>query len=304
MRLSIPLVLTACVVSLNLGVTRTARAQAPDAPPAIRTYKTVDGVDLKVHTFGPPTRDLIPRPTIVFLHGGGWNVGSPEWAYSQARRYAAKGLTAIAVQYRLSDFKATTPLEAMADTRDALRWIRTHAKDLRVDPQKVAVYGWSAGGHLGVSAMLFDDVRTDGVRAAPDALVLMSPAVSVASSGYLRSLLLGRAENAAISPAEHVRAGMPPMMIFSGDEDVVTPNGAAGRFCTAVQAVGGRCDLHVYPGVGHLLTRKLDRESQEMGPFDPDPATIADTFAKADAFLVGLGWCTGSSSRCSLQNQR
>ena len=116
------------------------------------------------------------------------------------------------------------------------------------------------------------------------------PAVSVSSSGYLRSLLLGRAENAAISPVDHVRAGMPPLIIFSGDQDVVTPNGAAGRFCTAVKAAGGRCELHVYPGVGHLLTRKLDRESQEMGPFDPDPATIADTFEKADAFLASLGF--------------
>lgn len=85
----------------------------------------------------------------MFLHGGGWNVGSPEWAYSQARRYAAKGLTAIAVQYRLSDFKAITPLDAMADTRDAIRWIRAHANELRVDPRKVAVY---AGRPAAISA--------------------------------------------------------------------------------------------------------------------------------------------------------
>jgi acetyl esterase len=279
MRLSIPTVLSACVV--GLGLTRAAWAQTPtpppDAPPAIRTYKTVGGVDLAVHVFGPPTRDLKPRPTIVLLHGGGWNVGSPEWTYSQARRYAAKGLTAIAIQYRLSDFQAITPLDAMADTRDAMRWIRTHARELRVDPRKIAIYGWSAGGHLGVSATLFDDAPKGSVSGAPDALVLMSPAVSVTSSGYLRSLLLGRAENTTISPADHVRAGMPPMIIFSGDQDVVTPNGAAGRFCTAVKTAGNRCELHVYPGVGHLLTRKLDREAQEMGPFDPDPATIADT---------------------------
>jgi acetyl esterase len=292
MRLWIRSAARAFALAISVSQPSPAHAQAavPDAPSAIRTYKTVDGVELKAHVFGPPTRDLKPRPTLVFLHGGGWNVGSSEWAYERARRYAAKGLTAIAIQYRLSDFKTITPLDAMADTRDAIRWIRTHAQELRVDPRKVAVYGWSAGGHLGVSAMLFDDARTDGVGAAPNALVLMSPAVSVSSSGYLRSLLLGRAENAAISPAEHVRAGMPPMIIFSGEQDLVTPNGPAGRFCDAVKGAGGRCELHVYPGVGHLLTRKLDRESQEMGPFDPDPATIADTFEKADAFLASLGY--------------
>jgi acetyl esterase len=290
MRPSIAVVGLAACVAFVLPAAGVARAQAPDAPPTIRTYKTVGDVELKAHVFGPPTRDLKPRPAIVFFHGGGWNVGSPEWAYSQARRYAARGLTTIAIQYRLSDFKTITPLDAMADTRDAIRWIRANARELRVDPGKIAVYGWSAGGHLGVSAALFDDVRSDRASSAPNALVLMSPAVSVASSGYVRSLLAGKAESAAISPVEHVRPGMPPMIVFSGERDVVTPNGAAVRFCDAVKAARGRCELHVYPGVGHLLTRRLDRESQEMGPFDPDPATIADTFAKADAFLASLGF--------------
>ena len=281
-----------CALAISTSLPPGARAQAPvpDAPPAIRTYKTIDGVELKAHVFGPLARVSKPLPTLVFFHGGGWNAGSPEWAYARARRYASKGLTTIAIQYRLSDFKTITPLDAMADTRDAIRWVRTHSQELRVDPRRVAVYGWSAGGHLGVSAMLFDDPRTDGVSAAPDALVLLSPAVSVSSSGFLRSLLLGRADNAAISPTDHVRAGMPPMLIFNGDQDVVTPIGAVRRFCDAVKTAGGRCELHVYPGVGHLLTRKLDRESQEMGPFDPDPATIADTYAKADAFLAALGY--------------
>ncbi len=293
MRLWISSAACVCTLAVSVSLPPAARAQpavAADAPTAIRTYKTVDGVELKAHVFDPPTRDAKPHPALVFFHGGGWNAGSPEWAYARARRFAAKGLTAIAIQYRLSDFKTITPLDAMADTRDAIRWIRAHAQELRVDSRKVAVYGWSAGGHLGVSAMLFDDARTDGVSAAPDALVLLSPAVSVSTSGFLRALLLGRAENAAISPTDHVRAGMPPMIIFNGDQDVVTPIGAARRFCDAVKTAGGRCDLHVYPGVGHLLTRKLDRESQEMGPFDPDPATIADTFEKADAFLASLGF--------------
>ena len=292
MRLWIASATSVCALTVSVSLPPAARAQAvaPEAAPAIRTYKTADGVELKAHVFAPVTPDAGPRPAIVFFHGGGWNAGSPEWAYERARRYAAKGLTAIAIQYRLSDFKTITPLDAMADTRDAIRWIRAHAQELRVDSRKVAVYGWSAGGHLGVSAMLFDDARTDGVSAAPDALVLLSPAVSVSTSGFLRALLLGRAENAAISPTDHVRAGMPPMIIFNGDQDVVTPIGAARRFCDAVKTAGGRCDLHVYPGVGHLLTRKLDRESQEMGPFDPDPATIDDTLAKADAFLASLGY--------------
>src|SRR5688572_8038477 len=148
-------------------------AQAPEAPPTIRTYKTVGGTELKLHIFGPPTRDLKPRPTIVFIHGGGWNVGSPEWTYARARGYAAKGLTTIAVQYRLADFKTITPRHSMEDTRDAIRYIRTHAHELRVDPARIAVYGWSAGGHLGAAAFTFDDTPKGGVSAAPNALILL-----------------------------------------------------------------------------------------------------------------------------------
>ena len=88
MRLWIPFAASVCTLALSMSLPPAARAQAavPDAPPAIRTYKTVDGVELKAHVFGPPTGDLKPRPALVFLHGGGWNAGSPEWAYARARR--------------------------------------------------------------------------------------------------------------------------------------------------------------------------------------------------------------------------
>lgn len=268
---------------------------AQDAAPDIRTYKAVAGTELKLHVFKPSGSATAPRPAMILLHGGGWNAGRPEWTHDRAKAYASRGMVAIGVQYRLSDFKTITPLDAMADTRDAIRWVRSHAGELGVDPARIAVYAWSAGGHLGVSAFLFDDAPAGTVSAAPNALVLMSPAVSIASSGYVRALLAGRAEPSSISPAEHVRRGMPPVVIFNGDMDLVTTVGGATRFCDAVKATGGRCDLHVYPGVGHLLTRKLDRESQERGPFEPDPKDILDTHAKGDAFLVSLGYLTPAS---------
>jgi acetyl esterase/lipase len=143
-------------------------ARAQDAAPDIRTYKTVDGADLKLHVFKPSGTFTAPRPAMVLLHGGGWNVGGPEWTYDRAKAYASRGMVAIGVQYRLSNFKTITPLDAMADTRDAIRWVRSHAGELGVDPARIAVYAWSAGGHLGVSAFLFADVRTDGVSASPN----------------------------------------------------------------------------------------------------------------------------------------
>lgn len=282
--------IAACLMLVSPPLLTSVGAQEAEPPPTIRSYKTVGSADLKVHIFDPAGRDDRPRPALVLLHGGGWNVGEPEWAYSQARRYAAKGLVAIAVQYRLADFQTITPLDAIADTRDAIRWVRTHSNELHVDPDRIAVYAWSAGAHLALAAMLFGEQAPDQPSAAANAFVFLSPAVSVATSGYMRSLLVGRADPESISPLEHVRSGMPPILIANGDKDVVTPVSAARRFCEAVTQANGRCELHEYNGVGHLLTRTLDRHSQEMGPFDPDPAFVADHFARADAFLAGLGY--------------
>src|SRR5580698_4799404 len=87
--------------------------------PSIRTYKTVGTTNLKAHIFMPAdAAKTQSRAAIVLLHGGGWNAGSPEWTYDDARHYASLGLVAIAGEYRLSDQKTITPLEAMADIRD------------------------------------------------------------------------------------------------------------------------------------------------------------------------------------------
>jgi acetyl esterase/lipase len=125
-----------CALSAGVVLAAASPARAQDAAPdAIRTYKTVDGTELKLHVFKPSATATTPRPAMVLLHGGGWNVGSPEWTYDRAKRYASRGMVAIGVQYRLSDFKTITPLDAMADTRDAIRWVRSHAGELGVDPR-------------------------------------------------------------------------------------------------------------------------------------------------------------------------
>jgi acetyl esterase len=116
--------------------------------PSVRTYKAVGGTELKAHIFVPEAAVAGKlRAAIVLLHGGGWTAGSPEWMYGDAQRYAGLGMVAIAGEYRLSDQKNITPLEAMGDVRDLMRWVRQNAADLAIDPQRIAIYGVSAGGH-------------------------------------------------------------------------------------------------------------------------------------------------------------
>ncbi|HJV22781.1 MAG TPA: alpha/beta hydrolase fold domain-containing protein [Holophagaceae bacterium] len=257
------------------------------APPRLFTYKTVGGVALQAHIF-EPSSSTEPRPAILLFHGGGWNMGDATWVYPSARRFAALGFVAVAVEYRLSDERQVTPLEAMADARDAFRWVRSQATPLRISPRKVVGYGVSAGGHLVVAAAL---VTPKGVQpdasAVPDAMVLYSPAVAISRSEWVRKLLLDHAQPSEISPDQHVRPGLPPTLITQGQEDGVTPFAGAVLFTRAMKAAGNTCELQRHSGLGHLLTRNL--EEQEWG-FDPDPVAREAAYREEEAFLSRQGF--------------
>jgi len=272
------------------AVAPAARAEST-APtdPAVHVYARVDGVDLEAHVFAPPPGAArARRPAIVLFHGGGWSIGEPAWGYARARHFAERGLVAVAAQYRLSDQKTVTPLEAMADARAVIRWMRREADALGIDPARVAAYGWSAGGHLAASAAIFDELDPDQpLSSSPNALVLVSPAVSLASDKWVQGLLLGRVDVRAISPADHVRARLPPTLVLQGDVDTVTPLAGAQLFCDRMRAAGNACELHVYTGYGHLFTPAGVRDDEMP---KADPAIAADALGRADEFLRSLGF--------------
>jgi acetyl esterase/lipase len=257
--------------------------------PIAHVYATMDGVELKAYVFSPQSEKTSkPRAVIVLFHGGGWAEGEPAWAFSRAQHFATRGMVAIAAQYRLSDQKAITPFEAMADARAVIRRMRSQAVSLGVDPNRIAAYGWSAGAHLAASAAIFDDAQsTASIRAAPNALVLVSPAVSFGSDKWAQRLLGSRASIQAISPDEHIRKGLPPTILLQGREDTVTPLAGVQLFRDRMRAAGNQCDLYVYDGVGHLITPASMRDD---GNPNPDPAIQAAAFAKADQFLKSLGF--------------
>jgi len=251
------------------------------------TYRTIDGRPLKMHIFMPARRSATSIAAAVLgFHGGGWTAGSPEWVFPASQRFAQLGMVGIAVEYRLSG-GATTPIEALADTCAALAWTRLNAARLGIDAHRVAAYGVSAGGQLASAAATLGCGNADGSigNGGPDALLLWSPAVDVADSGWLQKLLLGRAQARDLSPVEHVPARVAPTSIVQGAADNLTRLGGAARFCESARRNGSRCELNVYPNVGHLLTRNLKDQEDN---FDPDPVARADGIAKHTAFLRSL----------------
>jgi acetyl esterase len=171
-----------------------AQAAAGPASPDIRVYKTVGAAKLTAHVFHPSqASDGKCAPAILLFHGGAWVAGSPEWVYEAAERYAQYGAVAIAAEYRLSDQKTVTPLDSLADARDILRWTQTNDAELGIDPDHMAAHGVSAGCQLASALATIDDTQHPRTLAAPSAVVMISPAVSVTHDGWFERLLLDKA---------------------------------------------------------------------------------------------------------------
>jgi acetyl esterase len=257
--------------------------------PRAYIYREFDGQKLNAYVFLPPDEGSRKKTSAVLLfHGGGWNTGSAEWTFGDARRFAALGMVAVAVDYRLSEGK-NTPIEALDDTCSAFRWVRRHAEEFNIDPNRVAGHGVSAGGHLVAAAATVDipGDKADSTSSKPDLLLLWSPALDVAADGWFLKMLQGRANASDYSPMEHAGASTPPTSIVHGEKDTLTPLSGSKRFRDRVMQSGGVCELNVYPGVGHLLTRNL---ANQVNDFDPDPKFKADGKARHERFLRERGY--------------
>lgn len=266
-----------------------AKAKAPDAvdtlakdlqPSRVLVYKKIGGRELQMHVFEPEGfKAGDKRACYLIIHGGGWTGGAPPRMYPFAAHYAKLGLVGISMSYRLHSAKTgVSVFDCVKDARSAVRYIRAHAAELGIDPQKIVVSGGSAGGHLAVSTALFDKVNEEGddltISATPAALVLLFPVIDTSKEGYGQTKIGERWQE--LSPAHNVRAGLPPTLIFHGTGDTVTPFAGAKAFHEAMLKVGNRCELDINEGGAH-------------GYLMRDKVLFDDTMKKTDAFLKSLG---------------
>ena len=221
--------------------------------PEITRYKTLENGDsLALHIFKPQDiKGGEKRPAIVYFFGGGWKLGTPIQFYRECAYYASKGMVAISVDYRIEYLHHSTPFESFEDAKDAICWLRSHASDYQLDPDKIAVAGGSAGGHL---AAALGTIGSDGAVPAgyrPNLSVLYYPVIDMVSRGYGFPEIERDFEK--ISPIHHVSKATPSTLILLGTKDPIVSVKAVESYRDKLLQNGVYCKLHLFEGAGHPI---------------------------------------------------
>lgn len=235
------------------------------------TYKSIAGHrPLKLDLYVPPPGPR-PHPMVVWIHGGGFELGNPraDWTWGDWRtvlaELAARGYVVAGVSYRLS---AEAPFPAaLEDVQEAVRFLRQHAVKWSADPSTVIAWGLSAGG--GLSALL-GATCAGGVPLAAGADGACVQGVvdwfgptdfeadeRMAASPNVRRFL-GCVEQActherlrAASALHQIRPGLPPYQIVQGGADPLVTPAHSQRLGEALSKAGVKNEVVVYPGLAH-----------------------------------------------------
>jgi acetyl esterase/lipase len=271
--------LFALVQAARAAVPETTPESLPGSEPHV--YRALEPVPLRLHVFKPAGWNASDaRPAFVFFFGGGWTTGTPARAGAAWARVAAEwGRVGIAPDYRTRRRFDTSPLEAVADARAAVRWVQEHANELGVDPARIVVGGNSAGGHValwtGIGASPPGSSADESPVSRPVALVLTS-AVSDTSllSGYTPARFGEHAM--ALSPLHQLDDAVPPVLAFHGDADKTVPYAQAVALHERLRAMGRESELVTVPGGSHGYANDL-------------PEWRDETRERVREFLSGLG---------------
>jgi acetyl esterase/lipase len=243
-------------------------------------YKQSDETELKLHIFYPEGHEASDRrPVIVFFFGGGWVSGSPNQFFPHCEYLASRGMVAVSAEYRVRSRNKTTPKECVEDGKSAIRWIRKHAGELGIDPNRIAAGGGSAGGHVAAAAGTLKGFEAEGedlgISSRPNALVLFNPVFDNGPGGYGHKRVKDYWET--ISPMHNIDKNTPPTLVLLGTEDELIPIATAEEYQRRMEDLNLRCDLHFY-------------EDQIHGFFNYGRGFYEKPLQDMDKFLTSIGY--------------
>ena len=257
------------LVILAIAVRSSATAQ--EAADVSKTwdivYSSAGDAELRLDLVQPVAAKA-PGPAVVVIHGGAWREGAKEENRKLLVDFARRGYVAISPQYRFCP-KDRFPAQVV-DVKAAVRWLRSNASSLKVDPSRIGAMGFSAGGHLALMLGLtgpgdgFDaGVPASAPSSRVQAVVGFYPPVDLAAADFTdfaKSLVtdfLGASAKerpdlaAKASPVTFLDRGDAPVLLFHGTGDELVPESQAVRFARALTAAGVRGRVELLVGAKH-----------------------------------------------------
>lgn len=231
-------------------------------------YGTFGGVPVHLDVWRNQ-RNHLPKPTLLYIHGGGWVFGDKGGAPNAFLPFIERGWNVVNVEYRMAP-NALAPA-AVQDVRCALRWTVQHSREYEFDTNEIVAMGHSAGGHLALmegltpaGSLLDSNCPAD----ANDPPLHVAAVINWFGITDVADLLdgpnrrtyavawLGDQQNRAaiakeVSPLTYVRPGVPPIITIHGDHDPTVPYTHAQRLDAALAKAGTPHQLVTIPGGSH-----------------------------------------------------
>lgn len=242
-------------------------ALMPEAEP--HHYVTRGEQELPLYFFAPANPSGEPAGLLVLFTGGAFKKGAPTGFYRQALDYSANGMAVVLVKYRGTETDDATVLDAYRDGRDAVTWLREHAGELGIDPDKIVVGGSSAGTMIALALATLDFLHEEAGHdlGRPDGLLLYDLAMgAIAAAPIEGDPMLGADPPARwswfseerfggdpkkLSPFHHLDDGLPPAALFMGAKEKPAQRHGAWVLYSTATGKGALWDLHFYAGMPH-----------------------------------------------------
>jgi len=227
---------------------------------------------LKADLYLPRKADK--HAVVLMVHGGGWASRDREDMAEISEKLTQHGYAVLNVSYRFAP--AHTYPAQLLDLRQALKWLAVNADRYNMDLERINVWGYSSGAHLGALLASYDFDETgliEGYPEVPGIRAVVAGGTPADLSKYSRSPVVmrflggSRAElpdlYAEASPISHVSADDPPVFLYHGKLDLMVTVDQATDYYAALRANGVEAELYVNPWLGHLSMFVLGGDAED-----------------------------------------